>query len=228
MSSEREVAQVDLANLPSPSSSSSSRVPHRVIPAIIGGVFAGLLLVGLGCTPFFKDKRSQAFAESGMIVHARGGPETVVDGGIVEGAAPASSADATAGASSSSSSSTPSGMPTIAASSAKRGGIAPSASGESSAHSFSINCNPTHSEEDQASPRPETVALQGIMAGRTSKTALLGGVLYREGDRFGSTTCPWTVAMIEPSRVRIEKAFGDRTCGVTINWQNKTAAAKSR
>jgi hypothetical protein len=228
MSSELEVAQIDLTNLPSPSSS-SSRVPHRVIPAIVGGVFAGLLLVGLGCTPFFKDK-SQASAESGMIVHARGEPETVVDGGIVEGATPTSSADATAGASSSSSSSTPSGTPTIAASSAKRGGIAPSASGEASAHSFSINCNPTHGEEDQTSARPETVALQGIMAGRTSKTALLGGVLYREGDRVGSTACPWTVAMIEPSRVRIEKAFGDRTCGVTIMWQNggKTAAAKSR
>jgi hypothetical protein len=60
------------------------------------------------------------------------------------------------------------------------------------------------------------------MAGKNTRTALLNGVLYREGDHFGSTVCPWTIATIEPSCVRLEKAFGDRTCGVTLALKKQT------
>jgi uncharacterized protein CbrC (UPF0167 family) len=65
------------------------------------------------------------------------------------------------------------------------------------------------------------------MAGRNNKAALLDGVLYREGDRFGSAVCPWTIAMIDAASVRIEKAFGDRTCGVTIRYQTDKPSASS-
>lgn len=197
--------------------------PHRVIPAIVGGVFAGLLLIGLGCTPLFKAERSRPTAESGMIVHAKGQTKAVVDGGSVDNASPASSATTSAANSRSPSAASSAGTPTLASSSAGTGGAG--SSGLSATHSFSVRCEPAHGQEDPRTPRPETVALQGIMAGKNARTALLNGTLYREGDHFGSSACPWTVAMIDPVSVRIEKAFGDRTCGVTIILQNRTASA---
>jgi hypothetical protein len=204
--------------------------PHRVIPAIAGGLFAGLLLVGLGCTPLFSGQKSHKFAaETGQVVHA--GSQTIkktspaVDSAVQTPAATSAAAPEKAGTPATSMSAAATGMVTPAATSAARGPEA--VKSPAGSHSFRIQCGDEHAKADSTAPRPETVSLQGIMAGRNSRTALLNGVLYREGDVFGAAACPWTIAMIEPARVRLEKAFGDRVCGVTIALQDSSAQAKA-
>lgn len=222
MSADHEVVQYAEFDVTAP-----SRLPHRVIPAVIGGVFAGLLLVGLGCTPLFKPEGSRAAPEQGTIVQGKAGaiksasnPSLVLEAnptGVVTSDAPS--------AQSKPSSVSPSagGTSTLATSSSRRGGAV---AGDSDSHRFMIVCDGTHAPQTADAARPETVVLQGIMAG-SRKAALLDGVLYREGDVFGSTVCPWTIAMIDARSVRIEKAFGDRTAGVTLHWQSDAAATST-
>lgn len=208
----------------------------RVIPAVVGGLFAGLLLVGLGCTPLFKPQASKARPESGTIVTASRAAGSI-DGVLVVGGqaskaparesampTPGADADATSDivvAAPSSSAAIVSGVPAIASSASTASSSAAPAAASMDSHRFAVICDPPHGREDRSVARPETVTLQGIMvAGQSSKAALMNGTLYREGDRFGSALCPWTVAMIDAAGVRIEKAFGDRVCGVTIQLQN--------
>lgn len=178
---------------------------HRAIPALVGSVFAGLLLIALGCTPLFKPASAKAAAEQPTIVQARSdAPAGLVVSGSSAAATPAKAA-----------------TPALSPRSEDAG---PASLVD---HRFVINCLPEHEGFDSSAARPESVALQGIMSGQSSRAALLDGALYREGDRFGSSVCPWTVAMIDVASVRIEKTIGDRTSGVTITFsREKTQAAQ--
>jgi hypothetical protein len=206
-----------------------SVLAHRVIPAVVGGVFAGLLLVGLGCTPLFKPQSAKAAPEQGTIVQGKAGaysPKPKSDGSVPDAnpsGAVMVSGQTTAAAAPASKQAPSAGVSTIAASSSRRGGLV---AGDPSKHRFTINCEPAHGSDPANTPRPESASLQGIMAG-SKKAALLDGVLYREGDAFGSGLCPWTIATIDARSVRIEKVFGDRTAGVTIHWQNDKPATAS-
>lgn len=212
----------------SPTPTASRGMPGKLIPAIAGGTFAGLLLIVLGCTPLFKPAAAQAEAQQATIVRAAPSSAAVkTQKGSADSKAKSPTSDpnatviasSTSGSASASASTSAGGVTTIASASSKRGGV--SATEGDNPHRFTIDCNPLHANEESSAARPENVALQGIMAGQTSRAALLDGVLYREGDRFGSRVCPWTIAMIDVASVRIEKAFGDRTCGVTIRFQQE-------
>lgn len=204
----------------SPTAMTMRGMPSKLIPAVAGSAFAGILLVVLGCTPMFKPATAQAQAQQPTIVKAQSDslPKTATSAASTKSKSGATIVNAAS----------PSNSTVVvkAASGSIKRDAAIASSGDT-AHSFTIDCNPAHENEDAVATRPERVALQGIMAGHSSKAALLDGVLYREGDRFGSRICPWTVAMIDVASVRIEKAFGDRTCGVTIRFQQDNAAQRT-
>ena len=220
-----EVVVVDETPLPPP----PRLTAHRIVPALAGGVFAGLLLVGLGCTPFFTPQKARVAPELPTIVNSAyrddfaekpfGRPAAAqppsTEAAQVVAPAPVPAASSTASADHSS---------------ATYGGSIPVASPP---NRFIISCDPPHAGEDRNAPRPETAILQGIMAAAANKAVLIDGVLYREGDPFGASACPWRVAKIDPAWVRFEKTFGDRVCGVTIRWQSgsdkpQQATAKQR
>jgi hypothetical protein len=193
---------------------------HRIVPALAGGVFAGLLLVGLGCTPFFTPQKARPVPELPTIVNSAYGDDdagsrfarvterpAAASPTVVQAAAPAAAPAAASAA-------------REPATSSSYGGTIPP---ERAPNRFSIACDPPHSGEGSHEPGPETAVLQGIMAAAASKAVLINGVLYREGDLFGASACPWRVAKIDPAWVRFEKTFGDRVCGVTVRWQNPSA-----
>lgn len=192
--------QMDGQPLPRPSVT-------RVIPVVAGSLFAGLLLIALGCTPLFRpaSAKGASATEQPIVVQSPRREDSQAS---------------------------PVQTTVIAANSSSKPAVATAApvaprTGESGTHGFRIDCDPAHAGDQADARRPETVALQGIMNGQSSKAALLDGALYREGDRFGSSVCPWTVAMIDVASVRIEKTFGDRTCGVTITFsREKTQTAQ--
>jgi hypothetical protein len=207
-----EQALAKAMKLPRPAS-----MRHRVIPAVVGSVFASVMLVGLGCTPLFRAGQSNA-PEQATIVHR----SDSAGGKVAQRAA--TSSDPTQSPSPSSVASSKAASGKSAPSAAHPSPAEPAKAGVATRHSFSVKCDPAHEAGDASAHGPETVTLTGIMAGRTNRAALLNGAVYREGDRFGSGTCPWTVAAIEPTSVRLEKTFGDRTCAVTIHWQSDDAA----
>jgi hypothetical protein len=170
------------------------------------------MLVGLGCTPLFRAGQSNA-PQQPTIVHRTGSAgQNVAQRPAAASPAAASSTSSAASSKANSSKTTPAGAQPLP--------DASKTASNATRHSFSIQCDPAHESGDASAHGPENVALTGIMAGRTNRAALLNGAVYREGDRFGPAECPWTVATIEPTSVRLEKTFGDRTCGVTIHWQN--------
>lgn len=92
----------------------------------------------------------------------------------------------------------------------------PSAPVDTDACKIRLTCTAGHDDIDLSAPKPDSAKLQAIMNGRKSRSALIEGQIYKEGDRFGASECTWTVAHIDAASARLEKAQIDRTFAVTL------------